>query len=56
MRSQSIDPKRAAARAVQALMGIVLISGGAAAFDWRAGLITAGGLTLVTSLFWRSTP
>ncbi len=49
-----IDPKKQAARALQATAGILVAAAGIAAFDWRAGVATLGALMLGTSGFWRA--
>jgi hypothetical protein len=46
--------KRRAARALQALIGVVITSLGIAAFDWRVGVTAFGLLILMTSAAWRS--
>lgn len=38
------DPKLAAAKSVQALTGLLMLSVSLAAFDWRAGLGVAGAI------------
>ncbi len=55
MSYQAFTPqKRRAARALQAVAGILLTALGVGAFDWRAGLTTLGLLILATSAAWRN--
>lgn len=54
-RPEPVDPKTRAARSLQALAGILFVAAGAACYDWRAGLIAFGALTLLTSAVWRTT-
>lgn len=48
------DRKRRAARALQALAGIVLTAFGIGAYDWRAGVTAFGLFILATSAAWRN--
>lgn len=47
------DPQTRAARALQAVLGLVTASLGVGAFDWRAGVVTFGLILLATSGVWR---
>lgn len=54
MTERTDTPQRRAARAVQATLGILVTSLSVGAFDWRAGGIAFGILTLATSGAWRN--
>jgi hypothetical protein len=54
MNAPATPQKRRAARALQALFGIVITAIGVGAFDWRAGVTALGLLILMTSAAWRN--
>lgn len=54
MNARPDTPQRRAARALQAMLGILVTALCVGAFDWRAGGIAFGILTLATSGAWRN--
>lgn len=49
-----LDRRRRAARALQALTGILVAAAAVAAYDLRAGVATFGFLLLLTAAPWRT--